>query len=90
MIGALDETEVNILAEHLRDKGLNISINTIAKKPADAIKTALKHGIPWMIFVGPDELSKKMYTVKNLATEETSTLSVDDIVSQIKKNSPHA
>lgn len=82
-IGAIDATEILSLAESLREKGLRTSVNTIAKKPADAIKVALKHGLTWMIFVGEDEIAKKEYTVKNLATEETFSLGEAELIDKI-------
>jgi histidyl-tRNA synthetase len=82
-IGSIDSDEVALLAKKLRDLGLNVAINTIAKKPADAIKNAVKQGVKYMIFVGEDELAKKLCTLKNLSTEETFTLGADEIVKKI-------
>ncbi len=83
-IGAVDENEVAILAQSFRSKGLNVAVTIGAKKPADVIKNTLKQGVKYIIFVGEDELSKKVYTFKDLTTEETSSLSFDDIVRSIQ------
>jgi|ERR1035437_982207 histidyl-tRNA synthetase len=83
-IGEVDQGEIILLGDRLRQKGLRLAINTITKKPADAIKSALKQGVNWMIFVGPDELEKKIYTLKNLSTEETFSISEEEIVTKIK------
>lgn len=83
-IGTIDDTEIALLAQDLRSKGLNIAINTGTKKPADAIKVALKQGIGFIIFVGENEITKKEYTLKNLSTEETSTHPIDELVSKIQ------
>ena len=83
-VGSVDTSEINSIAEALRKSGLNIALNTMGKKPADVIKVSLKQSIPYIIFVGEDEIAKKQYTLKNLATEETVTLSLDEVVNKIK------
>ncbi len=83
-IGTVDETEVTLVAQSLREKGLTVATHFDAKKPADAIKIALKLQVPYMVFIGEDEITKKQYTLKNLQTEETQTLSLDELVSKVK------
>ncbi len=83
-IGSVDTSTVSTLANELRNLGLNITVNSLGKKPADVIKVALKQHIPYIIFIGEDEIAKKQYTLKNLTTEETSTLSLEELVSKIK------
>lgn len=83
-IGTVNRQEIILIGENFRQKGLALAINTIAKKPADAIKSALKQGINWIIFVGEEELSKKVFTLKNLTTEETFSLSKEEVVNKIK------
>lgn len=83
-IGNIEMLTITNIAKELREKGLNISVNTLGKKPADAIKVALKQRIPYIIFIGEDEIAKKQYTLKNLTTEETSTLTLEELVSHIK------
>ena len=40
--------------------------------------------IPYCIVIGQDEVDKKMYTLKNMATGEQEMLSIEDIISKIK------
>lgn len=82
-IGPVDETAVTLLAQSLREKGITVATHFTAKKPADAIKTALKLEIPYMVFIGEDEIAKKQFTLKNLKTEETQTLSLEELAQKI-------
>lgn len=83
-IGSVDENEIILIAQTLREKGLSVAMHLNAKKPADAIKVALKLKVPYMIFIGEDEITKKQFTLKNLKTEETETLPLDELVLKIK------
>jgi histidyl-tRNA synthetase len=83
-IGTLDKIEVLNMAKRIRESGISVSLNTGAKKPADAIKGALKLHIPYIIFIGEDELAKKTYTIKDLRTETTQSLTEEEIISLIK------
>ncbi len=83
-IGTIDRDQVLELTQRLRNGGVSVALNTIAKKPADAIKGALKLGIPYIIFVGEDELTNKIYTLKNLTTESTESLSEEELIKKIQ------
>lgn len=85
-IGDVDGIAVAQLADRLREQGIAVAVNITAKKPADAIRNALKLGVKFMIFVGEDELSKKQYTVKNLKTEEAVVVNEEDIFGIIKSS----
>lgn len=83
-IGGVEGSALAELAERLRSNNLNIALNTIAKKPADAIKSALKQGIRYLVFVSEDEIAKREYTLKNLTTEETKTVSETELIATLQ------
>ncbi len=83
-IGSVDKIEVLNITKRIRESGIAVCLNTGAKKPADAIKGALKLHIPYIIFIGEDEVSTKTYTVKDLRTENTQSLSEEELISLIK------
>ena len=56
------------LAEKLRVEGINVAVNLLDKKLSDQIKTAGKQSIPFFLVVGENEITTKMYSVKNLNT----------------------
>ena len=72
------------LATKLREEGVNTELDFTGRKPDRQIKTAVKKHIPFMIFVGEEELKKKMYNFKDVAKTEEQPLSFERIVAAIK------
>ncbi len=72
------------LATKLREEGVNTELDFTGRKPDRQIKTAVKKHIPFMIFVGEEELEKKMYNFKDVAKTEEQPLSFERIVAAIK------
>lgn len=68
------------VASELRAKGLNIELDSTARKLDRQIKTALKKQIPYVLFVGSDEVKSQVYTLKNTLTLDEAKLSLDQIV----------
>ena len=56
------------IAAELRAQGVATAIDFGEKKLGDQIKTATKHGIPYLIVVGQDELASGSFAIKNLDT----------------------
>ncbi len=54
------------IAGELRAQGVSVAVDFGEKKLSEQIKTAAKHKIPWLIVVGPDELTSGNFGVKNL------------------------
>ena len=69
---------VNMVAMALRMNGLNISVDWSGKKVGDAIKTADKQGIPFVVVVGEDELKSKKFKLKNLKTGEEKEINLEE------------
>lgn len=47
------------------------------------LKFAAQKGIPYVVFLGPDELAKNIVTLKNMTTGNQTTVSQDEIQSRI-------
>ncbi len=64
------------IAKHLRDMGVNTAIDTSGRKLDKQIKTAEKHGIKYVLFVGDNELANEQFKLKNIVdgTEEVHGL----------------
>jgi histidyl-tRNA synthetase len=73
------------LAEDLRREGLNVELDITDRKIDRQIKTAVKKSIPYIIFVGEDEIKTGNYTIKNTISTEESKLGLPEIVKLIKK-----
>jgi histidyl-tRNA synthetase len=70
----------------LRSEGVKTEIDITGRKIDRQIRTALKKQIPFMIFIGEDELKNELYTVKNTKTSEEQKLSFERVVTFIGKN----
>jgi histidyl-tRNA synthetase len=68
----------------LRDKGLNVAVDFSSRSVDSQIKSALKKGVNYVLFIGSEEISSGQFTLKNLETREETKVGIDDIASTIK------
>lgn len=78
------------LATKLRVENLNIEIDLTGRKLDKQLKTAVKKKIPYIMFVGDDELAKELYPLKHVGTGEEKTISFERIVSVVSDHRRHA
>jgi len=62
------------LAQRLRAEGVAVAVDFGDKKLADQIKTAVKHGIPYLLVVGSNEVTSGTFTVRDLTSGAEHTL----------------
>lgn len=74
----------NHLAAQLRQDGLNVEVDITDRKLDKQIKTALKKSIPYLLFVGAQDVEKGQYSLKNLQAETEETLTIDQIVEKLQ------
>lgn len=72
------------LATHLRQEGVNVELDITGRKLDKQIKTAVKKGVPFMLFVGQKELDEEVYTLKDVAEEKEHKLPFARLVSKVK------
>lgn len=72
------------LAARLRNEGVNTELDITGRKIDKQIKTAVKKGAPFLLFVGQKELDEETYTLKDVANEKEHHLSFSRVVSTIK------
>jgi histidyl-tRNA synthetase len=72
------------LADGLRQEGVNTEVDITGRKLDKQIKAAVKKHIPFMVFVGEDEVKKEIYSFKNTASAEEQKLSLERIVAVIR------
>lgn len=63
------------LATSMRESGLRVQIYTEEKKFKAKLSYANKLGIPFVVFLGEDEISKKLITVKDMESGKQTTAS---------------
>lgn len=71
------------LASDLRSKGINVEVDISGRKLEKQMKAVLKKDVPFMLFVGEQELENQMYSLKDALSEEEQTLSPADIASYV-------
>lgn len=73
------------IAKALRQKQVNVAVDITDRKPDKQIKTALKLGVPYLLFVGKDEIAQQKYILRNVETQKEDVLNVDQIVETVLK-----
>lgn len=72
------------IAQELRAEGVNVEVDTTERKLDKQLKTAVRKAIPYIMFIGEEELGSEMYTIKNSVTGEEKKLSLARVVSAVK------
>ena len=71
-------------AANLREEGVNTELDITGRKLDKQLKTAVKKGIPFIVFVGDEEIKTEMYSFKDTSSSEEQKLSFERIVSSVK------
>lgn len=79
-----DTQRAQKVISELREMGLNVATAPNGRKLEKEIKTALKKGIPYMLFIGEKELADEQYTLRDLKAEKEERHSLQRIVSIVK------
>jgi histidyl-tRNA synthetase len=77
------------LAGRLRSEDVNVEVDITGRKLDKQIKTAVKKGIPFLLFVGQKELDEEMFTLKDVAKEKEHKLGFSRLVTTIKDYRHH-
>lgn len=73
------------LASELREQGVNVEVDISGRKLEKQMKAVLKKNVPFMLFVGEQELTDGLYSLKDATTEEEQKLSADGIAQYIRQ-----
>jgi histidyl-tRNA synthetase len=83
LIGDVYGPAVKVVSE-LRDMGVRVAMDITGRKTDKQIKSALKKGVPYALFIGEQELKDEQYKLKNLETSSEESHSLQRIVSMVK------
>lgn len=72
------------LARHLRSEGVNVELDITDRKLDRQIKTAVKKNIPYILFIGEDEVKSEVYTLKDTTSTEEQKVGFARIVSMMR------
>ncbi len=73
------------LARDLRARGVNVELDITDRKLDKQIKTAVKKKIPYMLFIGDNEVQSEVYTIKDTVSTDEQKLDISG-VEQLVKN----
>jgi len=62
--------EANKVARDLREQGVNAELDISGRKLDKQIKTALKKGIPYILFIGEEEVKSGIYKLKDIVNSK--------------------
>ena len=82
LIGDVYRPAQKILAA-FREEGLRIAVDASEKRLDSRIKSAAKSGVPYVIFIGQDELTGRRFKLKDLASGNEQELSLERIVAKV-------
>jgi len=85
VLGDVDR-EAGKLARDLRDNGINVELDISNRKLDKQIKTALKKGIRYILFIGAEEVASGVYALKDITKSQEYKLDTAGIVDLIKES----
>lgn len=77
------------LAIRLRKEGVNVELDITGRKMDKQLKTAVKKQIPYILFIGEDEVAKEMYQLKDTVTSKEEKLSFERLVTTVRDRRTH-
>lgn len=83
LIGDLYEQAQKPIAE-LREMGLKVSVDATGRKADKQLKSAIKSGVHYVMFIGEKELKEDQYPIKNLLSGVEEKHGLQRLVSVIK------
>ena len=79
-----DMSHAIALSTRLRGEGIRVQLYTEQKKFKAKMNYADKIGVPYVIFVGEDEVKENVVACKDMVTGEQTKLSVEDTLARIR------
>ena len=74
------------IANEIRQNNVNVAVDFTNRKVEKKIKSAIKAGAEYVLFIGEDELREQTYSLKELSTGEENRLTVEQIIATVSQN----
>ena len=84
LMGSSLFTQTSLLAEYLRENGINTQMQLTSVKLGKQLQYADKKSIPWVIIMGEDELKENIVQLKDMQSKKTFRIKKEDIIDKIK------
>jgi len=78
------QTKAGQLADSLREEGVNVEVDITGRKLDKQIKTAVKKSIPYIVFIGDEEITSGVYPLKDTTTSEEQKVDFSRMVTLVK------
>jgi histidyl-tRNA synthetase len=78
--------EAQDMLAKLRESGLKVAVDTSGRKIDKQLKSAVKAGYKFVLFVGEQELETGEFKLKNLETSQEQILKLEEVIAQISNN----
>ena len=76
--------EAQDIVRQLRSKGLNVAIDLTDRKPDKQIKSALKMGVPYLLFIGEEEIQNGKFILREVETQKEETLTISELSKSLR------
>ncbi len=76
--------EAQEVAKQLRAKGVNVAVDISGRKPEKQLKSALKMSVPYLLFVGEEEVRAQKYILRNVETQKEDVLTASEIAKVVQ------
>jgi histidyl-tRNA synthetase len=83
LIGDVFKDAANMVMK-LRSNGANVAVDTSGRKLDAQLRSAVKSGVPFVIFLGEQEISASNYKIRNLKTGEELVLGASQAAETLK------
>jgi histidyl-tRNA synthetase len=75
--------EAQDIVRQLRLSDVNVAVDLTDRKPEKQIKAALKMGVPYLLFIGEEEIKNQKFIVRNVETQQEDTLALEEVANKI-------
>ena len=82
----LGDVDIMQIANEIRQNSVNVAVDFTNRKVEKKIKSAIKAGAEYVLFIGEDELREQTYSLKELSTGEENRLTVEQIIATVSQN----
>ena len=76
--------EAVAVAERLRGEGIRVEVDVMGRKLDRQLKYADAKGIPYVVILGPQEVEKGVYRIKDMSAHEERLVNLQELVERLK------
>lgn len=82
LVGDVYEAAQGVITE-MRKEGIKLAVDSSGRKFDAQLKSAIRSGVSYVLFIGPDELEQRRFKLKDLKSAKQHELSLERVVSTL-------